>query len=450
MNRANKDAVESGTVQISIDRDLGGLLSRLEALSLEPGFRAQREIALARALRPYLEYAQQLPVTTFPEEIELANLYLYADFFPEDGQLDLIEQLRDIIEVHIPEEEREWLDPLHHSYMDFLDIRSIPAGDPAGTLDLKSLGDGREFRVAAGQFSWQLTQGEVLLARLIRKGERVAFAGSAIVLSASHARAILDAVNNWRREMEASTGSFALGEWEEFAKRHGYVLLWQVAQARVGSLLAEEAEVRFVSPLGTLFLYALALYEHHEPERLAQGLLTLSGFAADAITAGQATARRWAQQEDGATVVRLTLTPTQLLVECDSAQRLDRVKHQLAGTFGYSLHFRGETTAKPLHNWAWREVNLRQDKTAHRTIHVTEAEEQRLLGAFLESIYMEWADQPAPGLNGQIPRHVAGTAEGRARVSALLEEMARADLGLTRTGTPAFDYDRLRAHVGLY
>lgn len=43
-------------------------------------------------------------------------------------------------------------------------------------------------------------------------------------------------------------------------------------------------------------------------------------------------------------VARLTLTPTQLYVETDSAERLDTVKHQLAATFGFSLHFKGETT----------------------------------------------------------------------------------------------------------
>jgi len=449
MNPANRDDVESASAQISIDRDLAALLSRLETLSLEPGFRAQREIALARALRPYLEYAQQLPITTLPEEIDLANLYVYADFFPEDGQLDLIEQLRDVIEVHIPEEERAWLDPLHHSYMDLLEIQSIPTGDPEGILVLKSLGDGREFRVAAGQFSWSIQAGEVLLARLIRRGERAGFAGSAIILSASYAQAILNAANNWRREMEASTGTFALGEWEEFAKRYGYVLLWQVAQARVGSLLAEEAEVRFVSPAGTPFLYALALYEHHDEKLLGQGLATLSGFGTEPSVAGKGAMRRWMQQEDGATVVRLTLTSTQLIVECDSAQRLDHVKHQLAAMFGFALHFRGEVAVKPAHNWAWREVNLRLDRTGHRTVHVSDEEEQRLLRAFYEAVYMEWPDQPAPGLNGQIPRQVAGTADGRARVATLLDEMARTDLGLMRTGKPVFDYSGLRAHVGL-
>jgi hypothetical protein len=56
-------------------------------------------------------------LSPLPQETELANFLLYADFFPQDGQLTLVEQLRDVITEHIPQEEREWLDPLKHSYL---------------------------------------------------------------------------------------------------------------------------------------------------------------------------------------------------------------------------------------------------------------------------------------------------------------------------------------------
>jgi len=45
-----------------------------------------------------------------PQETELANLLLFADFFPQDGQLRLIEQLRDVIMEHIPKKsESGWI-----------------------------------------------------------------------------------------------------------------------------------------------------------------------------------------------------------------------------------------------------------------------------------------------------------------------------------------------------
>ena len=105
---------------------LDGVLSRLESLSRKPEFRLQRELAEARALKPYLEGSAGRLVTPLEQEIELANLYLFCDYYPDDGQLTLIEQLRDIITEHISEEERQWLDPLKHSFLDVLKPISSP------------------------------------------------------------------------------------------------------------------------------------------------------------------------------------------------------------------------------------------------------------------------------------------------------------------------------------
>jgi hypothetical protein len=84
---------------------------------LGPALAAQRQFALRFALQPYREGGGGALLSPLPQETELANLLLYADFYPQDGQLTLIEQLRDVITENIPQEEREWLDPLKHSYL---------------------------------------------------------------------------------------------------------------------------------------------------------------------------------------------------------------------------------------------------------------------------------------------------------------------------------------------
>jgi hypothetical protein len=48
-----------------------------------------------------------------------------------------------------------------------------------------------------------------------------------------------------------------------------------------------------------------------------------------------------------------------------------------------------------------------------------------------------------------MPRHVATSATGREQVAALIADMERHDPGVRRVGIPAFDYNKLRAHVGL-
>jgi hypothetical protein len=80
---------------------LDALLARLESLSLEPRVAAQRQIVLRLALQPYLEGGGRALLPPLPQ----------------DGQVTLVEQLRDVITEHIPQEERGWLDPLKHSYL---------------------------------------------------------------------------------------------------------------------------------------------------------------------------------------------------------------------------------------------------------------------------------------------------------------------------------------------
>ena len=158
--------------------------------------------------------------------------------------------------------------------------------------------------------------------------------------------------------MEIVGGSFELGDWPEFAKRFGHILLWNVARMRVASLVDAVVSIRYVSSDGQPFLYAIALYEHHEFTYLADSLSEIEGLAQRLIPDSQegATAdnrrRTWALQDpkggSGTGVIgRITLTPSQLIVECDSRERLDQIKHRLAATYGFSLHFRGETTNPP-------------------------------------------------------------------------------------------------------
>jgi hypothetical protein len=144
-------------------------------------------------------------------------------------------------------------------------------------------------------------------------------------------------------------------------------------------------------------------------------------------------------------VARVTLTPSQLWVECDSGERLDAVKHALAAAYGFSLHFRGETVTPPRHELSANQLTAGQPVV----IPITVEEDRALLREFLETTYLEWADQESPALGGKTPRHAVTSAADRQAVEALIAGMERHDLGLYRTGARVFDYNKLRAHVGL-
>ena len=440
---------------VPLPPSLEAVLARLEVLSLATQFSLQRELALGRALGAYLSASAAVPLTPLAQEVHLAELFLYADFYPEDGQLTLIEQLRDVITEHISEEERRWLDPLKHSYMDLVEV--LPSLDRESAPALRSLGNGRAYRVQADPRGLNIQAGQILLTRLIRRpddpeSEEATIAGSALVLSAEDAKRLYESIGEYRREMEIAGGSFELGDWPEFAKRFGHMLLWNFARLRMAAFVEAVVNIRYVSGKGEPYLYAIALYEHREFSHLAGSLSDLVGFRpqSDVRAAAGDAVNRWTMAAASGTgeatiVARLTLTSTQLIVECDSRERLDSVKHALAAAYGFSLHFRGETVAPPK-----KEVTADQLATDEPlVIRITPEEDRALLNTFLETAYLEWADQESPALGGRTPRHVAASEADRENIAAVIAGMEREDLGLRRTGARAFDYNKLRAHIGL-
>lgn len=444
-------------VWVEVPESLDALLARLDDLARASGFALQRELALNEALRPYVQRREGSVLTPLPQEVQLANLFLYADYYPQDGQLTLIEQLRDVVTEHIPEEERVWMDPLKHSFFDLLEIVRAEESDAAVRLTLRSLGDGRQWTVVGSAILKTIPVGEALLTRLVRdpspENERFVIAGCALRLSAADGQSLIESVQETRRTLEMQSGSFALGEWAEFAKRYGQVLLWGYAQARYDALVEAVVQIRYVTPEGRPFLYAVALYEHHEFRFLCDGMAELKGF--DPVQDrtgeqdekgqdGKPPARIW-EFRTPSLVARITVTPVQLIVECDAPDRLETLKHQLASAFGYALHFRGETTAPPPRRVTEEDLA----KTESYQLTVTPEEERDLLRSFLESVYLTWPDTASPALGGQTPRHAAADPVKRRQVAELIAQLERDDLGKRRTGTPAYDYAKLREHFDL-
>jgi hypothetical protein len=451
MNLAN-EKVTGFFVPVPVS--LEALLTRLDSLSRQPEFALQREVGLARALKPYLRQGGQGGMlAALPVEIDLADLLLFCDFYPEDGQLTLIEQLRDVITEHIPEDERAWLDPLKHSYMDLLELMTPPA--LSTSLTFRSIGDGTTFVLPNEEFAKDLLRGQILLTRVIRDPKRAGFneavwAGCGLVLSSSEGKALCDKTREWERRMEMSSGELVLGEWQEFTKRFGHVLLWTFAEMRVAALTDAVAHIRYRTPNGEPYLYAIALYDHHEHGRFAEGL---SGMKDWRVEPGQNIGTSpdkpvvWSQRSEASNEIlaRLTLTSSQLIVECDSRNRLDDIKHRLAAIFGFALHFRGETLTPPYHEIALEE--LTSDQPA--TVVVSHEDDRVMLQAFLEKAYLEWSDQPHGMLRGQTPRHASRLQTNRDVVTRLITEMEASDLGVRRGGQRAYDYNSLRAHVGI-
>ena len=458
MNLANEQATG---FFVPTPVSLETVLARLDALSRQPEFSLQRELGLAQALKPYVQDGMSRALAALPQEAELATLWLFCDFYPEDGQLTLIEQLRDVITEHIPENERIWLDPLKHSYIDLLELVTAPTA--TASLTVRSLGDGTTFLLPYEDVVKELSAGQVLLTRVIRDPKRLesghaVWAGCGLILSASEGKALYDRTRDWERRMEMSSGELVLGEWQEFTKRFGHVLLWIFAEMRVAALIDAVEHIRYRTSNGDPYLYAIALYDIDDHRGFANGVSDMKEWRAersvlraggDSVQTTAAMPEVWIQISETPTgpaiVARLTLTSSQLLVECDSRDLLDDIKHRLARAFSFALHFRGETFTPPDHGVTLEE--LRSDQPL--TVVVSPDADRAMLKAFLEKAYLEWSDQPHRMLKGQTPRHAAVSAASREIVAGLIKEMEVADLGVRRGGQPAYDYNILRGHVGL-
>ena len=446
---------------IGSEEGLRNLLARLEHQSLQPDFQRQRQLALSRVLQPYLDPLMAPLLFPLPEEEDLAKWFLYADYFPTDGHSSLIEQVRDLVTEHVPEDERVWLDSFRHSYMDLLEVQDISPGNQTVHARLQSLGDQQIFDVLLPATPIPYTIGLVLLTRLLRGLSETRVPGLPLLFSASMGKTVFELTNEMRREIEISTGNFALSEWAEFAKSYGYMMIWSVARLRRGAWAVVDSHIDYLNTQGETFLYAIALYEHHEYRMLAEGFNGFEQFTpvqgkdskpTTPVLGTETISWVWLppQEQSGdkaSPVARLTLTPTQLYVETDSPERLDTVKHQLAATFGFSLHFKGETTDPPQH--ATPEVNLLSDSYIPPSTVVPQEEEQQILASFLETVYLEWAEMPSPVLKGQSPRHYCAAQQDTKEVAAIIDHMEHHDLGRRRTGKPAYDYNILRAHIGL-
>ncbi|HBP87765.1 MAG TPA: hypothetical protein PKK23_18645 [Nitrospirales bacterium] len=443
------------------EQGLRNLLDRLEHQSLQPDFQRQRQLALGLALQPYLDPLLDPPLVPLQGEEDLARWFVYADYLPTDGHTSLIEQIRDLVTEHVPQEERVWLDSLRHSYMDLLEVQDMAHGNQATPTRLQSLGDQQKFEVLLPATSVPYKSGHVLLTRLLRGLPDTRLPGPPLLLSASMGKAVFTLTNEMRREIEIGTGNFALSEWAEFAKNFGYMMMWSVARVRRGAWTVVDSQIDFQNTQGETFLYAIALYEHHDFPGLIKGLRDFEEFIPEQVKEAKPASAdsgtktvSWVwlppQESPGATkfpVARLTLTPTQLFIETDSAERLDTIKHQLAATFGFSLHFKGETTAPPSHKTP--EVDLLSDNYLASPTIVPQEEEQQILASLLETAYLEWAETTSPLLNGQSPRHYCQAKQDTKKVADLIDQMEQHDLGRRRTGQPAYNYNILRGHIGL-
>ncbi len=410
------------------EEGLRNLLARLEHQSLKPDFQIQRQFALSRALQPYLDPRMDPPLLPLPEEEDLAKWFVYADSYPADGPSSLIEQVRDLVTEHVPEEERVWLDSFRHSYMDLLEVLDLSPGDQSVYARLQSLGDQQTFEVLLPVTPVAYKIGHVLLTRLIRGLSQTRLPGPPLVLSANMGKGVFELTNEMRRDIEMRTGNFALAEWAEFAKFYGYMMMWSVAKVRRGTWAVVDSHIDYRNFRGETFLYAIALYEHHDFRLLAD---RLNGFEQFTFVEGKGA--KPAPSVSGTETISWVWLPSQEL----SGDR--KFPHRPSDLDAHTI-----ISWKPTLPIAWipSSINWRQSLASHsisrgkprcrltigrlKWISYQTATSLLLLSSrrkkstrssrsFLETVYLDWAEKSSPASERTEPPALLRCATGHQR-----------------------------------
>jgi hypothetical protein len=136
----------------------------------------------------------------------------------------------------------------------------------------------------------------------------------------------------------------------------------------------------------------------------------------------------------------------ELVLECNSRQRMERGKELLSSLAGKSLrHLRDEfTTQKELRSRA-----AAGSPGAGRDEKEMPEEVREQVASYLEDHYRRWLDMKLPALDGNTPRKAMRTVQGRKQVIAVLKDIENGEDRKRQAGQPFYDVTRLRVELGL-
>lgn len=211
---------------------------------------------------------------------------------------------------------------------------------------------------------------------------------------------------------------------------------------------------RVTTPEGDPMVFANALYHHDALDEIQSRLREADDFDWDeSLESGLDGAFQvaWLETDPGAKpppdplsrriLATLTLAPTTLVVETISRQRLRACRKRLEQILSDRIHHVGTKTKTP-------------DQVLREPIPPAAPEPLILppeaIAELEERMIRQWLDESIPALDGLTPREAAKTEEGRERLEALFDYIAR-DQGRREMPPGVFspDYSKAKKMLGL-
>jgi hypothetical protein len=325
----------------------------------------------------------------------------------------------------ITEREREMVEGWTRSFVGLYEVQDLTAG--VG-LKLKDLIFGETFFVHDVSMSTQLARWDGLSARVVPGERGTEVAGTGLTVP----RQGIGPLREW---MDGDRRNAGL-EWREYLKGN-----WPRIRRRAFEIAANWMEsVRLANSDGEELLVSKAVYGVIDEAAVVTGLRNYPAFHAE--DEGEFV---WLDERQ--TVIgNIRAGRDELVLECNSRQRLERGKLLLSSIAGKSLrHLRDEfTTQKELRSRAAAErPGTRPDEREMPE----EVREQ--VASYLEDHYRRWLDMKLPALDGNTPRKAMRTPQGRKQVIAVLKDIENGEDRKRQAGEPFYDVTRLRVELGL-
>jgi hypothetical protein len=180
-----------------------------------------------------------------------------------------------------------------------------------------------------------------------------------------------------------------------------------------------------------------------DAERDAAGRLTKGTI--DWAKPGNSKHRSW----DNTILGHLTIDKNALVVDVSSNQRATRIRKEIEKRLGKRIRFENAVVQSPERALAERPPSSPSEKTkAERALLQHDPTVREVLRKALTQHYTDWMDDKIPALGEKTPRHAVRTADGRAKVEALLRN---AEMRTPSPGEPGMrlNLDFVRNALGL-
>ena len=294
-----------------------------------------------------------------------------------------------------------------------------------------------EFFVHDVNSSNSVTQWDGLIARVRSEGDRTVFVGELL----SVPRRIYPAFRDWIREDREQAGL----PWPSYFRANSHLLrrrLYAMADSWAKNVVLRNADNETV-------VLAKAVFPVRDAQRVRKLLDSGDGFSFEREEQGTAHfhwLRRIPGEEDASRLLgSLHLTPGELVLECNSRERMDRGIGLIRGLAGDAV---GEVRRNlELPRRVMEESPA--DQPLPPGAEIPPEVKKKVLMDFYAKHYEKWPDTPLPALGGSTPREAAADPEQRAPLIEMLKTFENTEDRKRRAGEPWYDFSRIKKTLGV-